>query len=119
MSRAMIDRQPMPAIDRRKFLNARWPARAGGDEQTNTEKADAPAEIASILVHVRPERLEQVTRAIAALPGAEIYSRSPQGKLVAVLEASSTCDIAATLNTISSMPHVLTAGLVFHATDEG
>jgi periplasmic nitrate reductase NapD len=118
MSRAMPDRQPMPGIDRRKFLNARWPARAGGKEQTNTDKTYASAEIASILVHVRPEQLDAIARAIAALPGAEIYSRSPQGKLVAVLEASATVDIAATLNAISSMPHVITAALVFHATDE-
>ena len=107
----MAVRLPMPVVDRRKFLHGRWPARSKG-------KAKTPIEIASILVQVRPERVEAVARAIEALPRLEIYSRSPQGKLVVVIEADNVGDIGATINAISSMPHVLTAALVFHATDE-
>jgi periplasmic nitrate reductase NapD len=117
MTSAMPDRPPMADFDRRKFLNGRWPVRAVASKQA--DKTNTSAEIASILVHVRPEQLDAVARTIAALPGTEIYSRSPQGKLVAVIEAGGTGDVAATLNAISSMPHVLTAALVFHATDEG
>lgn len=108
----MNDRPPVPEVDRRDFLNGRWPARAG-------EQRAATAEIASILVQVRPERLETVAHAIEALPGTEIHGRSPQGKLVVVIEAADVGVIGATLNAISSMPHVLTAALVFHGTDEG
>ena len=76
-------------------------------------------EIASILVQARPERLDAAAAAIEALPGAQIYSRDPKGKLVVVIEASDTGSIGTSLNTISSMPDVLTAALVFQGTDEG
>jgi len=102
----------MPEVDRREFLKARWPAGA-------KQPASTTAEIASILVQARPERLDAVARAIEQLSGSEIYSRSPEGKLVVVIEANDVGVIGTTLNTISSMPHVLTAALVFHGTDEG
>jgi periplasmic nitrate reductase NapD len=76
-------------------------------------------EIASILVQARPEKLDAVARAIEALPGTQIYSRDPKGKLVVVIEARDVGSIGTTLNTISSLPHVLTAALVFHGTDDG
>lgn len=95
------------AFDRRKFMNGRWGA---GEEQT-------VAEVASILVQARPDRLETVSRAIEALPGSQIYGRDPRGKLVVVVEASDVGQIGATLNTISLLPNVLNAALVFHGTD--
>jgi nitrate reductase NapD len=98
-------------VGRREFINGRW---AAGDENSK-----ALVEIASILVRTRPERLDMAARAIEAMPGAEIYSRDPKGKLVVVLEAANVGAIGTTLNTISLMPDVLTAALVFHGTDEG
>jgi nitrate reductase NapD len=103
----MTDR---PDVDRRAFLNGRWPAPAAGG---------GAVEIASVLVQARPERLDEVARAIAALPGSDVHGRSALGKLVVVIEAADVGAIGATLNTISSMPHVLTAALVFHGTDPG
>jgi nitrate reductase NapD len=99
-------------VDRRKFLRGRWPSRS-------KDKTKRSVEIASILVQVRPERVHAVARAIEALPRLDIYSRSPQGKLVVVIEADNVGDIGAAINAISSMRHVLTAALIFHATDEG
>jgi nitrate reductase NapD len=58
-------------------------------------------------------------RAIEALPGTEIYSRDPRGKLVVVVEASDVGVVGDILNLISSLPDVLTAALVFHGTDAG
>lgn len=98
------------AVDRRKFMNGRWDARAGG--------GDSIAEIASILVQARPDRLDAVSQAIEALPNTQIYARDPRGKLVVVIEASDVGTIGSTLNTISLLPNVLTAALVFHGTDE-
>jgi nitrate reductase NapD len=105
----MSDKQAISEVDRRNFLNGRWPARA--DDR-------AAVEIASVLVQVRPERLDSVSGAIEALPGAQIYSRDPKGKLVVVIEAADVGAVGLTLNTISQMRHVLTAALVFHGTDE-
>jgi nitrate reductase NapD len=96
-------------VDRREFINGRWEAGTGD--------ATSPLEIASILVQARPERLDAAARAVAALPNAQIYSRDPKGKLVVVIEASNVGTIGTTLNTISMLPDVLTAALVFHGTD--
>jgi periplasmic nitrate reductase NapD len=112
MNRAMGIGPTIPRVDRRDFIEGVWPARG-------KEKARTPAEIASVLVHVRPEKMDEVARNIAALPGSEIYSRSPQGKLVVVIEAGTVGEVGAVLNAISSMPHVVTAALVFHGTDAG
>jgi periplasmic nitrate reductase NapD len=98
---------PMPrSIDRRKFMNGGWTS------QDRDQSADM-VEVASILVQTRPEQLDATAAAIETLPGAQIYSRDAKGKLVVVIEAADTGGIGATLNIISSMPHVLTAALVF------
>jgi len=99
----------LPDVDRREFINGRWTEHPAGDRPS--------AEIASILVQIRPERLDAAARAIEALPGTQIYSRDPKGKLVVVIEASDVGAIGTTLNRISLMPDVLTAALVFHGTD--
>jgi nitrate reductase NapD len=100
----------MRNVDRREFLTVQR-ARADGK--------GAVFEIASILVQARPERLDAVVQQVEAIPGAQIYSRDPRGKLVVVIEASDVGAVGATLNSISSMPDVLTASLVFHGTDDG
>jgi len=97
-------------FDRRNFINGRWVTERDADE--------ASVEIASILVQALPQRLDDAARAIEAIPGAQIYSRDPKGKLVIVIEASSVSAVGAALNAISAMPTVLTAALVFHGTDE-
>jgi nitrate reductase NapD len=94
------------SVDRRKFMNGGWISR-------NHDQSADIVEIASILVQTRPERLDAAATAIETLPGTQIYSRDPKGKLVVVIEAADTGAIGATLNAISSMPHVLTAALVF------
>ncbi len=76
-------------------------------------------EIASVLVQVRPERIEEVEPAIAAMSGCEIHSRDPRGKLVVVIEALDASSLGSTHNTIALLPHVYPASLVFHAIDAG
>ena len=90
-----------------------------GRRDASTGDAIAPSEIASILVQARPDRLDAAAQAIAALPNTQIYSRDPRGKLVVVIEAPNVGTIGTTLNTISMLPDVLTAALVFHGTDDG
>ena len=107
----MTDSPSASEFDRRKFLNGRW-ADPGPD------RPGVSVEIASVLVQARPDRLDAAARAIEALPGTQIYSRDPKGKLVVVIEASDVGMVGTILNTISAMPNVLTAALVFHGTDE-
>jgi nitrate reductase NapD len=106
--RGAVTSAPEHEVDRRKFLNGRW----------GTATAGTVFEIASILVQARPERLDAAARDIEALPGTQIYSRDPKGKLVVVIEAGDVGSIGTTLNIISLMPDVLTAALVFHGTDD-
>ena len=100
------------AIDRRALITGRI---------INPDRVVAPpeGEIASILVQARPENLDEVTAAIAALRGCEVHGRDPRGKLIVVVDAPDTGSLGTTLNTISLLPHVHTASLVFHATEAG
>ena len=76
-------------------------------------------EIASILVQVRPERIDEVESVIITMSGCEIHSRDPRGKLVVVVEALDASSLGSTLNAIALLPHVYSASLVFHAIDAG
>jgi len=99
---------------RRQFIRGRWIAQAA--------ELPSPAgtvEIASILVQTRPERLAGVAAAIGAIDGAEIFQRDPKGKLVVVVEADGADPVGEKLTRISLLPDVITATLVYHATDAG
>ena len=97
-------------LDRRALITGRI---------ANSDRLVTPpdAEIASVLVQARPERLADVETAIAALAGCEIHARDPKGKLVVVIEASNAGAVGATLNEIALLPNVFSAALVFHAVD--
>ena len=100
------------AIDRRALITGRV---------LTADRVVPPpgGEIASILVQARPERLTEVEAAICALAGCEIYGRDARGKLVVVVDAPDTGALGNVLTTISLLPHVHAASLVFHAIDAG
>ena len=97
---------------RRQFIRGQWVASAAASASV----LDA-AEIASVLVQTRPERLASVQAAIAEISGAEIAQRDECGKLVVVLDSAGGRSIGESLTQISLMPHVLSATLVFHGMD--
>ena len=99
-------------IDRRALLTGRVLA-------TGPLVKPPGGEIASILVQVRPERIEGVESAIATMPGCEIHGRDSRGKLVVVVETLDASSLGSTLNAIALLPHVYSASLVFHAVDVG
>jgi nitrate reductase NapD len=96
---------------RRQFIKGQW------IEETAARASVGNAEIASILVQTRPERLAPVQAAIAGMAGAEIAQHDPCGKLVVVLDSSEGPGIGESLTRISLMPHVLSAALIFHGMD--
>ena len=108
MSKAQRLPNDQLAIDRRAFISGRVVV---------SDRVFTPpdAEIASLLVQARPERLGEVEAAIMAIPGCELFGRDPRGKLVVVIETSDASTIGSTLNTIASLPNVFSASLVFHA----
>ena len=99
-----------PAIDRRALITGRI---------LNADRVVTPpeGEIASIIVQARPEQLDEVAAAIVALAGCEIHGRDPRGKLIVVVDAPDTGSLGTILTTITLLPHVHTASLVFHATE--
>ena len=99
-----------PVIDRRSFISGRI-------GEPDRVVAPPGAEIASVLVQARPERLADVEAAIVAIAGCEIQARDPKGKLVVVIEAANADALGATLTAIALLPSVFSASLVFHAID--
>lgn len=71
-------------------------------------------QIASLVVHARPQLFEAVKANLRQLPNLELHQESPQGKLVVVLEAREEAQILATLTAIQNLPGVLNAVLVYH-----
>ena len=103
----------MPS-SRRDFIRGQWDTAAPGHA--------APAcgvEIVSLIVGAWPQHLETVSEAILALGNAEIRGRDPQGKLIVVLEEPSQEAAGAKMIAISGLPHVLSASMVFQASDDG
>ena len=73
--------------------------------------------ISSLVVQVRPDRLDEAVRAIAEEPGAEIHASDAAGKLVVVLESRNDGDLADATRRIGDLPGVLSVNLVFHHTE--
>lgn len=71
-------------------------------------------QIASLIIHTRPELLEAVKANLMRLPNLEVHQQSTQGKLVVVLEAEHEASILDNLNAIQNLPGVLNAVLIYH-----
>lgn len=70
--------------------------------------------VSSLLVQVKPASVGAVRQEIATLAGAEIFAESPAGKLIVVIESEAEGIIADRLSTISAMPGVFSASLIYH-----
>jgi periplasmic nitrate reductase NapD len=99
-----------PTLDRRTFISGRLAA-------PDALVRPPGAEIASMLVQARPDRLDEVAAAITVIAGCEVHARDPKGKLVVVIETTNASAIGTALNTIALLPDVYSASLVFHAID--
>lgn len=69
--------------------------------------------ITSLVVHVRPARVADVDRAIAALPEARIHGSDPSGKRVVTLEAPSAAAILDQVGLIQHMRGVINVAMVY------
>lgn len=70
--------------------------------------------VASLIVHVRPERLPGLIAWLGSLEGVEIPVSAPEGKLVVVLECSSEAGITTLMQSLGDHPGVLNTALVYH-----
>jgi periplasmic nitrate reductase NapD len=94
---------------RRAFIRGHW--------HPSTAQASARVEIASLIVTTWPKHLDRVSQDILALGNTEIHGRDSKGKLIVVLEEASQGAVGAKANVISGLPHVLSATMVFQASD--
>jgi nitrate reductase NapD len=99
---------------RRAFIRGEWnPAYA----ERNAGHV-RHVEIVSLIVSTWPQHLDAVSASILALGDTEIHGRDPKGKLIVVLEEPSQGAVGAKSHEISGLPHVLSATMVFQASDD-
>lgn len=69
--------------------------------------------ITSLVLHALPRHLDRVSRAIAAVPGAELHASGPTGKMVVTLEAASARQIMDRVAELQAIDGVISAVLVY------
>ena len=69
--------------------------------------------IAGILVHCRAEDTDRLATSVDAMAGAEVFQRSPQGKLVVVAEAGAAKGVLDIIDAIRALPGVFNVSLVY------
>lgn len=82
-----------------------------------TESLNSPPthlHVASLIVHVRPEKMLQLKEWLAASSQIEIHAESVQGKLVLVTESDCEQAILRILDELRARAGVLNAALVYH-----
>src|SRR6187551_1017084 len=82
-----------------------------------TENLNAPPNhlhIASLIAHVRPEKMPSLKHWLAGFTHIEIHAESAQGKLVLVTESDDEQEILQILDNLRAQEGVLNAALVYH-----
>jgi nitrate reductase NapD len=73
-----------------------------------------PIHIASLLVQAWPERLSEITIAVAGMAGAEAHETEAPGRLIVSLEVESDSDLVDTMAEIGEIEGVISTSLVYH-----
>ena len=82
-----------------------------------TESLNAPPthlHIASLIAHVRPEKMPALKTWLADFPNIEIHAENFQGKVVLVTESDDEQEIVRILDELRAQDGVLNAALVYH-----
>jgi nitrate reductase NapD len=70
--------------------------------------------ICGVLVHARPEAVEEVAGALVRLPGVELHARAEGARLIATVEDTPDGAALDGLAAIHTLPGVVAATLVYH-----
>jgi len=73
--------------------------------------------VSGVLVHTRPEHLDQLHGQLAAVPGVEVQATTSEGRLITVIERQSDAELADAFKHIQNTRGVLSASLVYHYSD--
>jgi len=74
--------------------------------------------ISSLIIHVQPEFMAEVKTKISAIPEAEIYGDSEEGKIITVLETANQKFVTDIIDRINNFDHILSTSLVFHQIEQ-
>jgi nitrate reductase NapD len=74
--------------------------------------------LSSIVVIPHPQHVESVTGALAAIAGVEVAAVSPEGKIIATIEAESDGETIQTYELISHLDGLLSASMVYHQKED-
>ncbi|MDH4133355.1 MAG: chaperone NapD [Gammaproteobacteria bacterium] len=73
--------------------------------------------IAGVLVHTRPEWIENVHAKLLAIDGLELHATNPDGRMVVTIESDDRNKVAETLYRINTAENVLSASLVYEQSE--
>lgn len=73
--------------------------------------------VGGVLVRARPDCLDHVRMQLESAPGIEVLAETPEGRLVTVIERSTTDELADAFTNTQNMAGVLSASLVYHYSD--
>lgn len=70
--------------------------------------------ISSVIVIPQPDRIDAARTALAGIVGVELSAISPEGKMIAIIEAENDQETVRLFELISHLDGVLSASMVFH-----
>ena len=77
-------------------------------------------QIASLVVHVKPERIDALTALLRKMPGVEVHGANPElGRLIVTVEDREGGSMTESILAVNVAPHVLGVTLAYEYTDEG
>jgi len=74
--------------------------------------------LASLVVHTRPEDRDQIAGQLLAMPGVEIHATTDDGRLVVTVENDVSQVAADTLTAIHETQGVISAAITFQYSDD-
>ncbi|QIM62469.1 reductase [Pasteurellaceae bacterium Orientalotternb1] len=88
-------------------------------DKLNHSQHDGNWYVCSLVVQVRPEKLEQVKTALNAMPYTEVHGeKAEEGKLVVVLEADFQPALVERMESIKDIDGVIVVSLIYSQQDE-
>jgi nitrate reductase NapD len=70
--------------------------------------------IAGVIVHARPDRVETVRTSLGKIPGVDVHAATADGRLVVTVEDVGDGEPADTMMSIHRLDGVLSATMVYH-----
>lgn len=76
--------------------------------------------ISSVIIIPHPDHIEKVRQQLESggLTGVELHAVSPEGKMIATIEADDDKDTVRAYEFISQMPGVMSASMVYHQQED-